>query len=277
MISFYTLLVFLFGTFAIDVFLITALWAQMIATSIALLLIVFIDLFFKGNIKDSSAKLYFIILLIICVLSHPVSIGMVVIFFLAKLINSGILSKNNLFIILILGMLIAGAVLYFGTSLTGKYRNEVDLKYMSENYMSIFLLVFALYFMYINTHNTDFRSLIMTNLFITIISPGFVLWRPILSLLPIYSMFTAAGLYELLKSAISANKLMTYLIICSLIGMTIIYKIEVTNSFMQALLWEMETPPGIDSDLPRHIDPKAIRELYFGQKFTYNTTIEKYN
>lgn len=254
--------IMLFGTFTLQVYLISALWAQMLATVFALWSIIFVDLYEK----EGRGVILGIALLfgLFTILSHPAGFAMVFMYVAMKVYTR--VSKKFMFVIILLIMLSMGVfVLNEMTNMFGSYIYSVTIGYVLMYFAMPFVWILAVVGMFGLIHG-DQRYLVFMTLITFAVSPAFILWRPLISILPLISYFAAVALvwFTRLYDDFGFRNFIIPVFFILFAAFVVFYVSDTTNTFMNAMLWEMEADPGYIDVLPRSVNSTIVRDMYFG-------------
>jgi len=270
-IALWSTFILMFGTFSLQVYIISALWAQMLATIFAMWTIIFIRHYTVTG--KSSLILASLILTIITALSHPAGFCMIAIFF-GMTVYSRTAHKFAWSVVVLCGTFATMLAIQNFTNMFDEYFFKVDLAYVLDMFAPLavwIILPFGMLVCYIGKDEGE-RFLIGVTLAMAIASPLFVLWRPLISLLPLVAYFVGKFIVGFLGSYddfIWNNAIRPIFVIALMIGLGA-FTSYVTNEFMGSMLWEMEAQEGISPELPRSLNSTIFRDMYFeGQHVCY--------
>lgn len=263
-IALFSVVFMLFGTFTLQVYLISALWAQMMSTVFALWSIIFIDRY--ANVGGGGVLKLAAFSLILTILSHPAGFGMVAIY-VALILYERVCFKKTIIAVSSVGFIIGMWVLCRFTNLLGNYIYKVNVFDVFTGFAPLFVWFYAIFLMFIDG-GVIIKRLFKLVIFIFLISSFFVLWRPMLSVLPVVSYMAGCFMFKVLSvdTFIRRTLLLKIILVFITIFGLVIFTSMVTNDFMLSMLWEMEVNEGVIDGLPRSINSTIIRDIYFGGK-----------
>lgn len=263
-IALFSVVFMLFGTFTLQVYLISALWAQMMSTVFALWSIIFIDRY--ANVGGGGVLKLAAFSLILTILSHPAGFGMVAIY-VALILYERVCFKKTIIAVSSVGFIIGMWVLCRFTNLLGNYIYKVNVFDVFTGFAPLFVWFYAIFLMFIDG-GVIIKRLFKLVIFIFLISSFFVLWRPMLSVLPVVSYMAGCFMFKVLvvDTFIRRTLLLKIILVFITIFGLVIFTSMVTNDFMLSMLWEMEVNEGVIDGLPRSINSTIIRDIYFGGK-----------
>jgi hypothetical protein len=262
LISFVAVFMLVFGTFSFQVYGFSALWAQLYATVFSLWSVVFFQHWTQT--KKNVLLLVVGMFAVLSVLSHVAGAGFLALF-VGFYFCCGVRNRVVLAVLIILAVFV---LIFMGRSLGemfGDYIYEVDLSYVMNGFAMAPVWVLAFFGMALEHCHNKKRSLIYAVLATLLISPAFVLWRPIISVLPVISYFAAVGFISVLREAYrKGGAFFTVLIVVIFSIYLVEYSMGTTRGFIKSMLWEMEAEPGLVDRLPRALNGTVFRDIYFG-------------
>jgi len=260
--AFFSVFIMLFGTFTLHVYLITALWAQMLATIFALWSIIFIEHYYRTN--NRAVIFVAVIFSILTILSHPAGFAMVFIYIGLKIYND--ISRKSLFILCIIPLVgLSVYILDTFTVMFGDYIYVISLDYVFMYFVHpVFWIMAGISAIFLL--HTEQKQLVFMSFIVGVVSPAFVLWRPLISILPLVAYFSAIVLskYTIVYNYPKFKNIILPILACLFIVLCVVFVSSNTTMFMNAMLWEMEAEPGILDVFPRSINSSIMRDMYFG-------------
>jgi len=152
------------------------------------------------------------------------------------------------------------------TDMFGEYVYDVTLEYLLRNFAASVIWGFAACGVFLLVLKSKQLSLVLVAGVIMAISPLFILWRPLISILPLVAYFAALWVTLLIESRkYSLNDYIFIIILISAVAVLMVWFITTsTAGFMNAMLWEMEAEDGLVDGLPRVVNSTIVRDMYFG-------------
>jgi hypothetical protein len=185
------------------------------------------------------------------------------IFVFSKILEKRPLLESNE-LLAVVGIIILCAKYILFATMSGEYIYGVTLHDVIMEF--VFLPVWFLFIL--GVFYVPKRILLQTFCFVAILSPLFVLWRPLISVLPIVAVYAAVGF----RTMIRRNSMLILLLVACLL-----YSYGMIGDFMSSMLWEMEAEPGIVDRLPRSLNSSYFRDLYFGGMHECEGSVDMYN
>ena len=259
--SLFALVLFIFGTYSMEAFIISAFWAQLFATILLLLFIIFFEHYKANNNKTSL-----ILAIISSIIMLPIHVKVAGCIFLYIMIRAFFDKEYVKSIILFLIVLIG--VLVYPNVLNSDYVIDVTLTQVLSDFMlPIFWVIIVFYFfkrwaVFNNTEKTWATFFILT----FIISSKAALWRPLLSVLPL-------GIYFVSKffNWLYYNKIVFVSAVILVLIWSASYSRYQTSLALTSMVGEMV--PGVFNDTTRNMDPEPLLKMFSAS----NDDLNKFN
>jgi len=245
------LVFYIFGTYSMQAFLISAYWAQLFATIGLFAFIILFEEYIKK--KDN----YILILCILCavymLVSHLKFIGAIPLYIFAR----AIVNKSFKVSIGIMAMLLMGWLL-FPNILTSIYPVPMGIDYVLTKFLMplFWLIVIAYMYDFKNTTVID-RTFFLFACLVFVISSFSALWRPLVSALPIFIYFVVKYIGDL-----RVNRKVYYAMVLLIVACMGVYFFFTTSYAISSMLGEMI--PGVFPLTYRDMDPNPFLHMFSG-------------
>jgi len=275
-ISLLGLIFYIFGTYSMQAFMISAYWAQLFATIGMLLFIVFYEEFM---LKKNRACL---ILCLVCAMymafAHLKFVGAIPLYIMARVF---VKKDYTIAVGLLISLLIGWAL--FPTILLSTYPIPMGLDYVFSKFLfpAFWFLVLA-YIIFWRKELSDIdRTFFVFTMMVFLISSFSALWRPLISVLPFLIYFVVKFFKEMRDGAVKTKQRgVYYAVVTVTIAFLFIYFYYITSYALSSMLGEMI--PGVFPFTYRDMDPNPLLRMLGGSasdlsKFNYtqNTTVHR--
>jgi hypothetical protein len=245
------LIFYIFGTYSMQAFLISAYWAQLFAT---IGLFVFIILFEEYMAKKSNTVLVLCALCAIFMLvAHLKFIGAIPLYIFAR----ATVNKSFKVSIGIMGMLLIGWLL-FPNILTSVYPVPMGIDYVLTKFLMPMFWLIAIAYMYdFKSTSVIDRTFFLFACLVFIISSFSALWRPLVSALPIFIYLVVKYIGDL-----RINRKLYYAMVLLIVACMGVYFFFTTSYAISSMLGEMI--PGVFPFTYRDMDPNPFLHMFSG-------------
>jgi hypothetical protein len=257
-ISLLGMVFFIIGTYSMEAFIISAFWAQLFATILVLLFIIFFEHYKSSNNKTALLLAFacFVIMLPI----HIKVAGCVFLYIMIRMFFDKEYGKSAiLFAIVLLGIAVYPDVL------TPDYVVNVSLTQVLSDFMlPIFWAIMVFYcFKKWSTFNNAEKTWVVFFVVVFLLSSRAALWRPLLSVLPI-GIYFVSKFFKWLYSdkAVFISALVLILILSA------VYTRYQTSLALTSMIGEMV--PGVFNDTNRNMDPGPMLKMFSGSDADLN-------
>jgi hypothetical protein len=248
-----TVFIYVLGTFSLHVFGITALWAQLFSTVFALWAMVAFNLWLWTN--SWKFLLLSMVMSLGVLFSHTIGIGLMLVYYGVFLVQ-----RKNLMLMVPLVLIAALIVFVLGWRVFSDYVFGVDLWYVLSVFANpgVWILAALGFVTWSGMDGISRRTVGITAILVFAVSPFFTLWRPLISVLPVFSLYAANGLDWLRDKT---NKWVFVLLLLVLLVIFSMYFYDVMNRFLSSMVWEMEVEPGIADGMPRNMSSGPLKDI----------------
>ena len=251
---------YIFGTYSMQAFMISAYWAQLFATIGMLLFIIFYEEYMLK--KARICLIICIMCAIYLVIAHIKFVGAIPLYLLARML---VKKEYKIVIGIMIALMIGWAI--FPTILVSTYPVPMGVDYVFTKFLfPLFWFIVAAYMMTGERLTNYDKTFFIFTILIFIVSSFSALWRPLISALPIFIYFVVKYYDGFRKE----RKIYYGIVIFTILLMSI-YFYYTTSYALSSMIGEMI--PGVFNTTYRNMDPGPLLHMFGGS----TSDIAKFN
>jgi hypothetical protein len=247
--SFVGLVFYIIGSYSMQAFMISAYWSQLYATIFFFWFVIMLEEY--GRSRNRHCLVVGIICAILMFISHMKFAGAIVIY----LFSRAIINNDKRGVLLYGGVFVAGIIM-FPNVLVNDYPISMGVDYVLGKFLMPLLWVMFLIsvFVYPRGLTDSDKALVLFAGGVFAISSTSALWRPLITVLPIFVYYSIRCLMALRGRRIYYPVLVCLIVIC------LVYSYTITLYALNSMLGEMI--PGTFEHTYRNMDPNPFLHMF---------------